>query len=161
MEFTAEQIASLRRKLLYKISFHLGRFCPDAEDLAQEAFMRFFSSLQDGKIRDPQKSGAFLNGVCNNVIHEYRRRIWREPAFAEETGRAPTIGPDAVRIDLQDAIEAGFARLSARDARILRSFLVEEKSKDEICQELGLSDAQFRVILHRAKDRFRQIYQKT
>ena len=33
---------------------------------------------KEGKIRDPSRPGAFLSGVCNNVMAEYRRRLWRE-----------------------------------------------------------------------------------
>jgi hypothetical protein len=40
----------------------------------------------------------------------------------------------------------------------LRGFYLEEKSKEEILEQMGMSDENFRVVLCRAKERFRAIY---
>jgi RNA polymerase sigma-70 factor, ECF subfamily len=161
MQLNENEIDHLRRKLLYKIRFHVGSVCPDVDDLAQETLARFIRSINQGTIRDPEKSGAFLNSVCNNVIHEYRRRLWRETPYDSEVHSEPSVNPAAENMELRDLIEAGLGELSLRDRTILRDFLLEEHSKEQICREIGLSDAQFRLILFRAKGRFRQIYQNT
>jgi hypothetical protein len=49
-------------------------------------------------------------------------------------------------------------QLSDRDRRILRSFYLEEKSKEDILEQTGMNDENFRVVLCRAKERFRAIY---
>jgi len=49
-------------------------------------------------------------------------------------------------------------QLSERDRRVLRAFYLEEKSKDEILKQTGMTDENFRVVLCRAKERFRAIY---
>ena len=41
---------------------------------------------------------------------------------------------------------------------ILRSLYLEGKDKEDICREWGMTDAQFRVVLFRAKERFRRAY---
>jgi RNA polymerase sigma-70 factor (ECF subfamily) len=159
MQLTEDEVEKLRRKLLYKIRFDVGYFCPDVDDIAQETLTRFLNCAAEGKIRKPEGMGAFLNGICKNVIHEYRRRLWREtPYDAEVKPERSVAAPAAELLDLQGAIEAGLRQLSARDRKILQEFFLEERSKEEICRELGLSDGQFRVILFRAKSRFRQIY---
>jgi RNA polymerase sigma-70 factor (ECF subfamily) len=155
---TGDEIEKLRRKLLYKIRFDVGYFCPDVDDIAQETLTRFLRSAEEGKIRNPEGMGAFLNGICKNVIHEYRRRLWRETPYDSELRPERSTAPAAELLDLQGAIDAGLRQLSARDRKILQEFFLEERSKEEICRELGLSDGQFRVILFRAKSRFRQIY---
>jgi RNA polymerase sigma-70 factor, ECF subfamily len=161
MQLNENEIDNLRRKLVYKIRFHVGSVCPDVDDLAQETLARFVRSVNEGLIREPEKSGAFLNSVCNNVIHEYRRRMWRETPYDSEVHPEPSVSPTAELLELRDAIEAGLKELSTRDQKILREFLLEERSKEQICRETGLSDAQFRLILFRAKGRFRQIYRNT
>jgi RNA polymerase sigma-70 factor (ECF subfamily) len=37
---------------------------------------------------------------------------------------------------------------------------LEEKDKDEVCEQFGVDRDYFRVLLHRAKDKFRVLYQK-
>jgi len=55
---------------------------------------------------------------------------------------------------LRDAIDQGLAELAERDRVILRRLYLEGKEKEEICAEWGMTDAQFRVVLFRAKERF-------
>ena len=78
----------LRLKLRYKVLYHVGHNCPDAEDLVQETLTRFVRAEQQGHIRNnAAEFGAFVNGVCRNVILEYRRRMRREP-LADPGGSA-------------------------------------------------------------------------
>lgn len=162
MDINDEILDKFRLKLRTKVRYHVGVACPDLEDLVHETLVRFLRFAKEDRIRNPDNVGAFLNGVCNNVILEYRRRLWREepyePEFRED--RRAT-APDAELMEVRQAIEIGLAQLSHRDRAILRSFYLEERSKKEICEVLGLTDPQFRVTLFRAKERFRTIYRES
>jgi RNA polymerase sigma-70 factor (ECF subfamily) len=159
MELDPETIDRYRRKVRYKVCYHLGSFCQDVEDVVQETVTRFLGAIQDGKVRNPESLGAFLSGICNNVILEYRRRLWKEPLSDSDSNPPEAmVPPEAELLDLREAIDAALAQLPKRDRDILRAFFLQEKSKDEICDSMGLSDVQFRVALFRAKDRFRKIY---
>ena len=48
-----------------------------------------------------------------------------------------------------------------RDRDLLRAIFLEEKEKDEICREFGVDREYLRVLLHRAKERFRLSFQQT
>src|SRR5580698_4419137 len=152
-------IDRLRLKLRYKVLYHLGHGCADVDDLVQESLARFFRAEQRQLIRNPDELGAFLNGVCRNVILEYRRRIRREPPMDPDT---PIVDagsrPEAEIFEMRDAIDNGLQELAERDRAILRSLYLEGREKEEICKEWGMSDAQFRVVLFRAKERFRRVY---
>jgi RNA polymerase sigma-70 factor (ECF subfamily) len=50
--------------------------------------------------------------------------------------------------------------LPERDRRLLQSVLLEERDKDEVCAELGLSRDYLRVLVHRAKQSFKSFYVK-
>src|SRR5580704_4088659 len=152
-------IDRLRLKLRYKVLYHLGRGCADVDDLVQESLVRFFRAEQRQQIRNTEEFGAFLNGVCRNVILEYRRRIRREPAIDPDIPIPdPGVRPDADVFEMRDAIDNGLKELAGRDRAILRSLYLEGKEKEDICREWGMSDAQFRVVLFRAKERFRRVY---
>ena len=52
-----------------------GRSSEDMEDIRQETFIRVFKALRsEGGIREPEKLGAFVNSICNNVRSEFYRR---------------------------------------------------------------------------------------
>jgi len=159
MELSEPDLERLRLKLRYKVLYHVGHNCADVDDLVQESLTRFIRAEQRHQIRNTEEFGAFLNGVCRNVILEYRRRARREPLLDQDTPIPETgVRPDAEILELRDAIDNGLAELAERDRRILRALYLDGREKDDICREWEMSDAQFRVVLFRAKERFRRAY---
>jgi RNA polymerase sigma factor (sigma-70 family) len=159
MELTETSVDRLRLKLRYKVLYHVGHNCADVDDLVQESLARFFRAEQRQLIRNTDEFGAFLNGVCRNVILEYRRRMRREP-IADPDLPVPDAGvrPEAEILEMRDSIDHGLAELAERDRLILRALYLEGREKEDICRQWGMSDAQFRVVLFRAKERFRRVY---
>jgi RNA polymerase sigma-70 factor, ECF subfamily len=153
-------VERIRLKLRYKVLYHLGHHCADVDDLVQETLARYFRAEQRGQIRNTEEFGAFLNGVCRNVILEYRRRQRREP-LADPDVPVPDTGvrPEAEVFEMRNAIDHSLADLAERDQAILRSLYLEGREKDAICRQWGMTDAQFRVVLFRAKERFRRAYE--
>jgi len=143
----------------YKVCYEVGFYCPDVDDIVQEALTRFIVATRENKIRNAAALGAFLNGICRNVVSEYRRRLARDEPMPEVVPEPPgrTL-PESDLFEIRDAIAHGLDQLSPRDRNILRAYYLEEKSKDEILRSTGMTDENFRVVLCRAKDRFRNIY---
>lgn len=160
VELNEPSLERLRLKLRYKVLYHVGRNCPDVEDIVQETLTRFVRAGQKSQIRNnSEEFGAFVNGVCRNVILEYRRRVRREPlADPEIPIKDAGVRPDAEVYEMRQAIDQGLAELADRDRTILRSLYLEGKEKEDICREWSMTDAQFRVVLFRAKERFRRAY---
>ena len=159
MDFSEPSLERLRLKLRYKVLYHVGHNCADVDDLVQETLSRFLRAAQRDQIRNTDEFGAFINGVCRNVILEFRRRVKREPTI-EDDSRIPERGvrPDAEILEMRDAIDSGLAELAERDRAILKALYLDGRDKEEICVDWKMSDAQFRVVLFRAKERFRRAY---
>jgi RNA polymerase sigma-70 factor (ECF subfamily) len=159
MDLTEASLERLRLKLRYKVLYHVGHGCADVDDLVQESLVRFVRAEQRQQIRNTEEFGAFLNGVCRNVILEYRRRVRREPGLDNDAPIPDTgIRPEAEVLEMRNAIDSGLAELAERDRAVLRALYLDGREKDEICKEWNMSDAQFRVVLFRAKERFRRAY---
>jgi RNA polymerase sigma-70 factor (ECF subfamily) len=47
-----------------------------------------------------------------------------------------------------------------RDRELLRAIFLEEKEKDAVCKEMGVDREYLRVLVHRAKDKFKALYEK-
>ncbi len=159
MDISEPDLERLALKLRYKVLYHVGHNCADVDDLVQETLARFIKAEQRHQIRNTEEFGAFLNGVCRNVILEYRRRMKREPALDPDMPLPEQgVRPEADIFELRNAIDYSLADLAERDRGILRALYLEGRDKDEICREWDMSDAQFRVVLFRAKERFRRAY---
>jgi RNA polymerase sigma-70 factor, ECF subfamily len=154
-----EEIERLRPKLRFKVCYEVGFLCPDVDDIVQEAMSRFLVATQQDKVRKPEAAGAFLAGICRNVISEYRRRNRREDPMPdvvpEPQGKSI---PESDLFEFRDAIAQAMAQLPERDRGVLRAFYLEEKTKEDIMAQTGMTDQNFRVVLFRAKEKFRRLY---
>ena len=138
MDLTNPIIERLRLKLRYKVLYHVGHNCPDVDDLVQESLIRFIRAEQRQTIRNTEEIGPFLNGVCRNVILEYRRRVKREPILDPEMPiRDEGVRPEAEVLEMRDAIDNGLAELAERDRLVLRALYLEGKEKRRYLQGIG------------------------
>jgi len=137
-----------------------------AEDLRQETFARVFVALRsEGRLRQPERLGAFVNSVCNNVLLEYYRSASRDNSVEEEDGaNVPDPSLDVVAIlshkEMQQKVRQVLDELSERDRRLLREIFLEERDKDGVCKDFNVDRDYLRVLLHRAKQAFKAIYLK-
>jgi RNA polymerase sigma-70 factor (ECF subfamily) len=135
------------------------------EDIQQETFLRVLTAVRSGSgVREPAKLGAFVNSVCNNVLLEFYRSSARNPQEPEEPKDIPdkTIDLDGFLSTQQtcEQVRRSLEQLPEKDRRILRALFIEDKDKDEVCQDFGVQRDYLRVLLHRAKQSFRAIYEK-
>ena len=134
------------------------------EDVRQETFTRFFVALRDGRIRQPERLGSYVNSMCNNVLLEHYRKGARldslddeeEPQDFPDTGIDP-FGALAAK-ETEKRVREILEQLSERDRRLLREVFLEERDKDEVCRDFGVDRDFLRVLLFRAKQSFKKRY---
>lgn len=136
------------------------------EDIKQETFVRVLAALRtESGIRSPERLGAFVNSVCNNVLLEYYRSASRTQQPDENAPDPPdkTIDLDGFLVTKQtcDQVREVLNQLPDKDRRLLRALFLEEKEKDQICRELKVDRGYLRVLLHRAKQSFRTMYERS
>jgi RNA polymerase sigma-70 factor, ECF subfamily len=135
------------------------------EDVRQETFVRVLAQLRGPKgPREPERLGAYVNSVCNHVLLEhYRSRSKNEGGLDEhpETAfvdREPNALDQLESKDTQRVVRQILNEMSERDRSLLRSVLLEDRDKDEVCAELGVTRDYLRVLVHRAKQSFKAFY---
>lgn len=136
------------------------------EDVCQETFARVFAVLrQEGGLRDPERLGAFVNSVCNNVLLEtYRSSSRIESLDAEGQPEPPATGPDALTIvaarQIKEKVREILLEMAPRDRSLLKAIFLEQRDRDEVCSQFGVDREYLRVLLHRAKQEFKTEYVK-
>ena len=135
------------------------------EDVRQETFMRVLTLLRGkGGLRQPDRLGPFVNSVCNHVLFEHYRSQKRTEATIDDEVEATIAGrePSALRLleakGAERVVRQILNQLPERDRRLLQSVLLEERNRDEVCAEFGISREYLRVLLHRAKQSFKTCY---
>lgn len=135
------------------------------EDLRQEVFLRVFRALRsDGGIEQPERLGGFVNSVCNNVIFEFYRSGARNPAapenMPEQADARMDIEARLVSNEREEAVRRVLGELPEKDRTILRQVFLEEQERQAVCERFGVNLGYLRVLVHRAKGRFRAVLAK-
>ena len=136
------------------------------EDVRQETFARVLVALRgEGGIRQPERLGAFVNSICNNVLLEHYRASSRHSSLEDEEEKDfPATTIDIVGAVAAKQMEAKIREIledmPERDRRLLREVFLEERDKDEVCRDFGVDRDYLRVLVHRAKQSFKSLYLK-
>ncbi len=164
---TQEHFVSYFSELIrLKLSKRL-RSRAEVEDARQETFARVLAALRkDNGVRQPERLGAFVNSVCNNVLLEYYRSDSQAPPADAEEIQANIPDPALSVVDvianreMQSEVRHILDELPEKDRRLIKEIFLEERDKDEVCLDLGVDREYLRVLLHRAKKSFKSLYLK-
>ena len=141
----------------------------DANDLAQETFLKAYCSLQG--FRGGSQFYTWLHRIGVNCALDWRKARRRRQAFGalveqwERPGAAVSApnAPDAgvTRAELHDALDRAIQDLSPeyRDTLVMRE--VDGLTCREVASELGCSEGTVKSRLFRAKRRLREILEPT
>jgi RNA polymerase sigma-70 factor (ECF subfamily) len=135
------------------------------EDLYQEVFLRAVEKIRGGEVRDPERLSGFICALARNLaIDHFRRNSPADLLSESDSGlrdREPSPLERVLRIEDAHNVREVLAELtSERDRQVLFRFYIFEEDKDRICNELKMTSLQFNRILHRARERFRGLYEK-
>jgi RNA polymerase sigma-70 factor (ECF subfamily) len=130
------------------------------DDLKQETFARVIRSLRaDGGLRQANRLGPFVNSVCNNVLMEHFRsgskNVQLEADHLEGSDKVLNLESLAISGETERTVRKVLRQLPERDQAILRAVFLEEMTKDEVCGRFGVGRDYLRVLLYRAKEKFR------
>jgi RNA polymerase sigma-70 factor (ECF subfamily) len=135
------------------------------EDVRQETFSRVIATLRrDGGVKQPERFGAFVNSVCKNVYFESNRESHRSQPLMDSHLEAPDkivdLEKSLITQETKERVREILDEMSTKDRDLLRAIFLEEGDKDEVCRRFGVDRNYLRVRLHRAKERFKEVYMK-
>lgn len=160
-ETAAHFHAYFRELLLLKLRRRL-RSLEAIDEVRQEVFTRCIAHLE--QLNDARKLGAFVNAICNRVLMEYYRAEGRTESLEEQSDIAMSESlSNSMDAALDSARNSARVRrvlegLDKRDSDILRAVFLEEADKEDICRRFGVERDYLRVLVHRAKEKFKVHY---
>jgi RNA polymerase sigma-70 factor (ECF subfamily) len=141
-------------RLAFRVAFSVLRQREDAEDVAQEAFLRahrFFAS-----IKDRERFRAWLVRTTFRLaldrMRGERRRTRREDAAASEAEfDAPSAEDDAIRTQERARVEAAVAALPHKFRLVMVLVAIEGQDLAAVARLLELPEGTVKSRLHRAR----------
>jgi RNA polymerase sigma factor (sigma-70 family) len=158
-DLAASEYTRLRRLL---ISFFKGRFCADAEGLADQTIERVVQLLPKYGNELPSHPTRYCYGVARYIYKEYLRN-----EFSRNTGELPNLSPAAYDSELAEEKEALDRCLhhclreldNQKREMFIRYYLVnsEEKSvlHQTMAEQMGITITALRLQILRIKEKLR------
>ncbi len=142
-------------KVIYSIAYSILRDHAEAEEVSQEALLKAFTHLH--QLHSPAKFRQWLLQIALNearIRRRQNRNYIHEPLEPPEQSSSFASPPthDAIeRRELQAALRRGLSALppAYREVVILRD--IQERAITEIAIALGISTANVKIRLHRAR----------
>ncbi len=130
------------------------------QDASQETFLRVFTYFRSGRTLDnPASLPGFVHTVCHNVALEVLRANTRHPQIPENAPEPPDTGlnPEGQMVteERKELVRRVLEELSEKDRQLIRRVLLNEENKDVVCSEMQVDRSYLRVLLHRARIRFK------
>jgi RNA polymerase sigma-70 factor (ECF subfamily) len=155
-----DQLFCSNYPLLLRIAFHITGDAAAAEDLCQEAFIRYLNRITP--IPTAEQRTYWLIRVVKNLALNYEKRRGRErraynrlghePSRPNPSGESELLAKEARRI-VRDAVRNLPFKL--RSALVLREY--GALSYREIAKSLGISESNVKVRVFRAREQLRSL----
>jgi RNA polymerase sigma-70 factor (ECF subfamily) len=154
-------IAHFTRPVQLKLRARL-RSADLVQDASQETFLRVLRHFRQGKtLENPASLPGFVHSVCHNIALELLRSYTRHSQIPENAPEAedPHSGPEALAVteERRKMVEQVLREMPAKDRELIRRVCLNEEDKDAVCEEFGVDRNYLRVLLHRARNRFRTV----
>jgi len=134
------------------------------DDIRQETFLRVLQALRRNGIREPERIGAFVNSVCNNVVLEFGRTGAKlnlmEDGAPEIVDQHADSEQELVTREEAAQVRAILSQMTPKNRQLLSAVFLEERSSEEICRQFNVDQNYLRVLLFRARAQFRQTMEK-
>ena len=132
------------------------------EDAYQETLLRVLAYFHSGKtLRTPASLPAFIESICTHVALESGRASRRHDQFPANLPDPVDTSSNPERRLLSEErkrlIRRALQVLQARDRDVLTKLFLEEEDRRAVCERLNISEQHLRLVLHRARARFRRV----
>jgi RNA polymerase sigma-70 factor, ECF subfamily len=132
-----------------------------ADDLVQQVLLKMLEALRAGRLRDADKLVPFVLGTCRMTVLDLRRSARRQEQLLEEFGGI--LVPDQPPLPHLDGDQLGrcVQALKERERSVVVMTFYDEQTAAESARFLGISEANVRVIRHRAIRQLRACMEST
>ena len=121
-----------------------------ADDLVQQVLLKMIEALRAGRLRESDKLAPFVLGTCRVTVLDLRRNARRQEHLLEEFGGILVPDPPPLPNLDGNRLARCVQALKERERSVIVMTFYDEQTAAEAAGFLGVSEANVRVIRHRA-----------
>lgn len=152
--------AELFRRMAPRIRLYGLRHFRDehaADDLVQQVLIIALEALRAGRLHDPERLASFVLGTCRMTVLDLRRNRQRKERLLEQFG-ADMLAPRSASTPHLDRhlLRRCVQNLKERERAVVVMSFYDDETGADVARFLGVSEANVRVIRHRAIHQLRR-----
>lgn len=147
------------RGIRYYLCRQLGH--QELDDKVHDTFVIVVQAIRRGELREPNRLMGFVRTIVRRQVAAYidcvvrsRREELNQDVGVRIADRRYNPEETAAFHQKMEFMLAVLRSLSPRDREILTRFYLNEQTQVQICEEMSLTETQFRLLKSRAKARF-------
>lgn len=122
-----------------------------ADDLTQQVLLTTIEALRGGRLREPEKLASFVLGTCRMTVLDQRRGNQRKERLLTQFGPdLPSVSQPPVPYLDHERLTSCVQSLKERERTVVVMTFYDEQTGADVANFLGVSEANVRVIRHRA-----------
>ena len=146
-----DRYAPLVRVVCYDSTGNLA----DAQDLAQDVFVRAYMNLD--QLRSQDRFSKWLVGIARRCCQEWLRRNLRLKDNPAELNDVQIVVPDSPEDDRIELLRKMITMLPEKERLALHTFYLQGKSVENARRIMGLSRSGYYRVLERARKRLKKL----
>ena len=140
---------------LYRVAYYILESQTDAEDAVQDLFIKLWNSREqlDTVLNLKAYCTTLMKNLCIDRLRKEQRVQVMEPG--PDTAEARRAEEDYDAREKLERVMAAIERLPARQRDVMKMYVFEEMSYDEIAEKTGMTNLTLRVRLSNARKSLR------
>ena len=141
---------------LYRVAFYILESQPDAQDVVQDLFIKLWNTRDElDKVLNLK---AYCTTLIKNLCIDRIRKASKEQIIEPQAdiSESRTIDEDLIAKDKLGRVMAAIERLPKGQRNVVKMYVLEDMSYDEISEKTGMSNLTLRVLLSNARKTLRK-----
>jgi RNA polymerase sigma factor (sigma-70 family) len=135
------------------------------DDLSGDTIVAVMEKIAQGEPRNAAALAAYVFQICHNKGLEALRRLTAQRQATEVDwnllpGSGKTPQQNVLDSELGQKVEKAFKKLPSRDRCALAGVFYDGRKRDDVCKECGVTRDQLKMILFRARQKFRREWER-
>ena len=141
---------------LYRVAFYILESQANAQDVVQDLFIKLWNTRDElDKVLNLK---AYCTTLIKNLCIDRIRKASKEQIIEPQAdiSESRTIDDDLIAKDKLGRVMAAIERLPKGQRNVVKMYVLEDMSYDEISEKTGMSNLTLRVLLSNARKTLRK-----
>lgn len=158
-----EQFAHIvdeHKRLVYSILLRMTDDHEEANDLAQEVFVKVFRQLKQFKGKSKLSTWIYKITYFHGLSYLRKQKRWVGEEYYAHKESDDDIENDIALDDLKDHISECLNQLKPLERTAITLFYLDELSVKDVAEIMNISESYVKVTVHRAKKSLKELIKK-